>query len=95
VEEKEEEIPKEEKKRVEKRPSDKSDMEEGNKLGSILLLSIGGQLFTLAWLLFFFSDGGKVELAWKSKYWPLYLLFSGLFLYQGWKKLSAIQAKST
>lgn len=95
VEEKEEEIPKEEKKRVEKPLSDKTDIEEGNKLGSILLLSIGGQLFTLAWLLFFFSDGGKVELEWKSKYWPLYLLFSGLFLYQGWKKLSSIQAKSS
>ncbi len=94
-EEKEEEVPKEEKKRPEKVSSEKSDLEEGNKLGSILLLSIGGQLFTLAWLLFFFSDEGRVHLEWKSKYWPLYLLFSAVFLFQGWKKLSAIQAKSS
>ncbi len=80
----EEKVP--EKKR-EKKVSPKLNAEESSKLGSILLLSIGGWLFTLAWLLFFLSDQGKVALEWKSKYWPLYLILSVLFLYQGWKKL--------
>ena len=94
-----EEPPKEEKKTREKASSMKTDprtdLDEGNKLGSILLLSIGGWLFTLSFLLFFLSDQGKVSLEWKSKYWPLYLLVSALFLYQGWKKLSAINSQSS
>ncbi len=91
--EEEEDLVKEEPKK--KAPSPKIDAEEGNKLGSILLLSIGGQLFTLAWLLFFLSDSGKLTLEWKSKYWPLYLLISALFLFQGWKKLSSIKSSET
>lgn len=62
--------------------------EEATKLGALLLLSIGSTLFTLAWLLFFFSDHGRVTLEWKSRYWPLYLLLSVPLLYQGWKKLN-------
>ena len=87
--------PLEEKKKKEKTPSLKVDPEEESKLGSILLLSIGGWLFTLSWLLFFLSDQGTITLQWKSKYWPLYLLVSALFLYQGWKKLSAIRPQSS
>ncbi len=90
-----EEAPKEEKKIREKVPVAKADLDEGNKLGSILLLSIGGWLFTLSWLLFFLSDQGKVSLEWKSKYWPIYLVVSAIFLYQGWKKLSTIHPEST
>lgn len=98
-----EEFLKEEKKIREKASSTKADqkadpradLDEGNKLGSILLLSIGGWLFTLSFLLFFLSDQGKVSLEWKSKYWPIYLLVSTLFLYQGWKKLSAINTQSS
>ncbi len=93
--EEEEEPVKEEKKKKEKVVEAKVDAEEGNKLGSILLLSIGGWLFTLSWLLFFLSDQGTITLQWKSKYWPLYLLVSALFIYQGWKKLSAIRSEST
>ena len=62
-EEEEEEPPKAEVKRAEKITSSKTDAEESSKLGSILLLSIGGWLFTLAWLLFFLSDDGKVLLS--------------------------------
>lgn len=65
----------------------KEDAEEGNRLGAILLLSLGGQLFTLAWLLLFFSDQGRVSLEWASKYWPVYLGLSVVMLYQGWKKV--------
>ena len=85
-EEEEEEEPLQEAKKA---PLKQEDPEEGNKIGSILLLSIGGQLFTLAWLLFFFSDQGKVSLEWKSTYWPIYLVISGILLFQGWKKLAA------
>ncbi len=63
--------------------------EEG--LGSLLLLSLGGQLFTLAWVLFFFSHHGRLVLEWKSRYWMVYLAVSLLFLYQGWKKLKKVQ----
>ncbi len=66
-----------------------SDEEESAQIGSILLLSLGGLLFTLAWLLFFFSDHGKLVLEWKSRYWFIYLLVSIPMLYKGWKKLSS------
>lgn len=62
--------------------------EEG--LGSLLLLSLGGQLFTLSWVLFFFSHHGRLILEWKSRYWMVYLAVSLLFLYQGWKKLKKV-----
>lgn len=61
--------------------------EEKTHIGSLLLLSIGGQLFTLAWLQFFFSDHGILSLEWKSRFWPLYLLASLPFIYHGYKKL--------
>ncbi len=61
---------------------------ESTQIGSLLLLSLGGHLFTLAWLLFFFSDHGKLVLEWKARYWFIYLLISLPLLYHGWKKLS-------
>jgi ribosomal protein L40E len=93
--EEEEVAVKPEKKKKERTTSPTNDAEEGNKLGSILLLSIGGWLFTLSWLLFFLSDQGAITLQWKSNYWPVYLVVSTLFLYQGWKKLSASQNQSS
>ena len=62
--------------------------EESKQIGALLLLSIGAHLFTLAWLLFFFSDHGRLVLEWKSRYWFIYLLFALPLIYQGWKKLS-------
>jgi ribosomal protein L40E len=62
--------------------------EEG--LGALLLLSLGGQLFTLSWLLFFFSHHGRLILEWKSRYWMIYLGIGMLFLYQGYKKLKKV-----
>jgi hypothetical protein len=67
--------------------------QEGNYLGALLLLSIGGVLFTLAWLLFFFSDHGRLVLEWKSRYWPFYLLLSLPLLYKGWTKLNSLSEK--
>jgi len=60
---------------------------------SILLLSVGGQLFTLSWFLFFCSDNGKVCLEWKSCYWPIYLGVSLVCFFQGLKKLFLISRK--
>ena len=60
---------------------------ESSQIGSLLLLSIGGQLFTLAWLIFFFADHGRLTLEWKSRYWFIYFLISLPLIYNGWKKL--------
>ena len=60
---------------------------EKSHIGALLLLSIGAQLFTLAWLVFFFSDHGRLTLEWKSRYWPIYLILSLPLLYQGWKRI--------
>ena len=65
--------------------------EETSQIGALLLLSMGSQLFTLAWLLYFFSDGGKLTLEWQSKYWFFYALFALPLLYQGWKKLKKVE----
>jgi hypothetical protein len=62
--------------------------EEAKKsLVSLLLLSIGANLFTLGWLLFFFSERGKLTLEWKSRYWALYVLLSIVPLYYGFRSL--------
>ena len=68
--------------------SDADEEEETTQIGALLLLSLGGHLFTLAWLLFFLSDHGKLVLEWKSRYWFIYFLVSLPLLYKGWKKLS-------
>lgn len=70
--------------------SEEEEDSESSHLGALLLLSIGSQLFTLAWLLFFFSDHGKLVLEWKSRYWFIYALCSLPLLYQGWKRLRRI-----
>ncbi len=69
--------------------TEESEEEESAQIGSLLLLSLGGHLFTLAWLLFFFSDHGRLVLEFKSRYWFIYLLISLPLLYKGWKKLSS------
>lgn len=60
---------------------------ESLQVGALLLMSLGGHLFTLGWILCFFSDHGRVVLEWNSHYWFLYLVFSCPFFYQGWKRL--------
>lgn len=67
---------------------EKEAFDESNRtIWSLLLLSIGSHLFTLGWLVFFFSDRGKLALEWKSRYWPLYVLLSLPPIYYGWKSL--------
>lgn len=66
-----------------------AEVAEESHIGALLLLSIGAQLFTLSWLLFFFSDHGRLTLEWKSRYWVLYLIISLPLLYHGWKRIKA------
>lgn len=64
--------------------------EESKKsVWSLLLLSIGAHLFTLGWLIFFFSERGHLVLEWKSRYWPLYVLLSLVPLYYGARSLKS------
>lgn len=90
-EEEEEEEPPIKKPRKKSNPAITNDIdneeEEKTHIGALLLLSIGSQLFTLAWLQFFFSDHGLLTLEWKSRFWPIYLLSSLPFIYHGYKKL--------
>lgn len=76
------------KRRTSKKKEEEAHEQESMQIGSLLLLSLGGHLFTLAWLLFFFSDHGKLVLEWKSRYWFVYLLISLPLIYKGWKKLA-------
>ncbi|MBM3200793.1 MAG: hypothetical protein FJZ56_00100 [Chlamydiae bacterium] len=67
---------------------EKEDTQESKKsFISLLLLSVGANLFTLGWLLFFFSERGKLTLEWKSRYWPVYVLCSLAPLYYGFRSL--------
>jgi hypothetical protein len=54
----------------------------------ILLLTVGGNLFTLAILQFLFSDHGIVRLEINGSYWFLMLLVSLPLFYFGLKKAS-------
>lgn len=65
---------------------EENEEKERSQIGSLVLLSIGSQLFTLGWLLFFFSSHGRLTLEWKSRYWFIYLLLSLPCIYHGWKK---------
>ena len=67
---------------------DNREEKSSSSLFSLLLLSIGGQIFTLGWLLFFFSEGGLLQLEWKARFWFAYILLSLPFFYLGWKKLT-------
>lgn len=82
-----EEYEEENRQKKQEREKEKKAEEEKSHIGSLLLLSIGAQLFTLSALLFFFSDHGRLTLEWKSRYWFLYMMISLPFLYHGWKKL--------
>lgn len=59
-----------------------------NNLMPILMLSLGGNLFILGLLQFFFSKGGFLRLEWDASYWFLYALASLPLLYLGFKKAS-------
>ncbi len=69
-----------------------SSQEVGNTADSqqfwpILALSLGGNLFTIGVLQFFFSEQGVVNLELNSGYWFLLVLASVPLFYFGFKKL--------
>lgn len=58
-----------------------------NSLIPILMLSLGGNLFLLGLLQFFFSSSGLLRLEWDASYWFIYCLLSLPLAYFGIKKL--------
>jgi hypothetical protein len=60
--------------------------EKQNPFWSILLLSLGTNLFVLGLLQFFFSDQGVLRLEWNSAHWFFYCLGAIPLLFFGWKK---------
>jgi hypothetical protein len=69
---------------------EREEPEESKKsVWSLLLLSVGAHLFTLGWLIFFFSERGQLILEWKSRYWPIYVLLSLAPLYYGARSLKS------
>jgi|GEM_PF-2797605 len=70
--------------------NDSTEEEEKGHLIALTLLSCGGMLVTLSFLLFFFSEHGRVVLEWKSRYWSLYMILGAPMLYYGFKKLKQL-----
>ena len=66
---------------------DTNEEEEKGHILALTLLSVGGMFLTLSFLLFFFSEHGRVILEWKSRYWSLYMIIAVPLLYYGFKKL--------
>ena len=77
----------EEKKKSSKKKAAKKESADKHYISSMFLLSLGANLFALAWFIFFFSDHGVLTLEWKTKHWFLYFLTSMPCLYFGWQKL--------
>lgn len=61
--------------------------EKGPTGWPLLLLTIGGQLFTLGLLLLFFQKNGKVTLEWNAHLWAIYLLSALPLLIFGYRSL--------
>lgn len=57
-------------------------------VGSIVLFTIGSQLFVLGLLLVLFSQNGSVVLKWDARLWFLYIFASFPFLIFGYRALS-------
>lgn len=71
-------------------PSSKEGLQEkewNKSFWPILALSVGGNLFVLGILQFFFADSGVVKLEMNAEYWFLFLLISAPLFYFGIKKL--------
>lgn len=65
---------------------EKEDVSDNKNFWPILLLSLGGNLFTLGVLQFFFSDQGVVKLEVNGGYWFLFILLSLPLFYFGFKQ---------
>ena len=57
----------------------------------LLLLAVGGILFTLGLIQLFFSDGNKLQLEWDSAYWYVYCLFALPLVLLGLKKAASLK----
>ena len=57
-------------------------------IAPLVLLSAGSIFVIFAFLLYFFSTNGVLQLKWSSDYWIYYLLASIPLLFFGWKFLS-------
>lgn len=69
--------------------SDMSDSQSPNRsVGSILLLTLGSQLFILGFLLVLLAHKGSVTLKWDARLWFLYIFASIPFLIFGYRSLS-------
>lgn len=71
-------------------PSSKEGIQEkewNKSFWPIFALSVGGNLFVLGILQFFFADSGVVKLEMNAEYWFLFLLVSAPLFYFGIKKL--------
>lgn len=75
------------KKKAPRKKAAKKEAADKQYISSMFLLSLGANLFALAWFIFFFSDHGILALEWKTKHWFLYFLGSLPCLYFGWQKL--------
>ncbi|MCK4934873.1 MAG: hypothetical protein KAR79_04735 [Simkaniaceae bacterium] len=57
---------------------------------SLLLLTVGAQLFILGLLLALFSSDGKLTLQWSSHLWYWYLLIAAPMLFLGFRQIKKI-----
>jgi len=77
---------------VEEHESDEVAKAESQTLFStILLLSVGVQVFLFGLLLLLFSTEGRVILEWNAKRWFLYMLLSAPMIYFGYKKITRLK----
>lgn len=65
--------------------------EENKSFWPIFALSVGGNLFVLGVLQFFFADKGVVKLEMNAEYWFLFLVLAAPLFYFGFKKLKEMQ----
>lgn len=67
----------------------KDSRQQKSLLLTIVLLTLGSYLFTLGFLVFLFSENGKLILEWQSKYSLLYCFVASPLLYVGWLRLQS------
>jgi hypothetical protein len=72
-------------------PVEKEATSESKSFWPILLLTLGGNLFTLGVLQFFFSEQGVVQLDINASYWFLFIVLALPLFYFGYKQLGQVQ----
>ena len=69
----------------------KEKIEETKEFWTILLLTLGGNLFALGILQFFFADEGLVQLEISASYWFVFVLLSLPLFYVGFRKAAYLK----